>query len=87
MSDFVKKGKKVLVFGRTHMNRWPKATWGFVQQNATLFLTEDLSQDDPYLLYAALNCGKNTILVSRDLMRSHKFLLRDIHLRTLCKLS
>ncbi|KAK9872163.1 hypothetical protein WA026_016217 [Henosepilachna vigintioctopunctata] len=74
---FVNRNKKVLVLGREHMNRWPKKNWNYVKNNAKLFLTQDLSQDDPYLLYAALHLGKNTMIVTRDLMRSHLFLLKE----------
>ena len=83
MSHFARVGKKVLVLGRKHMSKWPQKNWKYVQKNATTFLTEDLSQDDPYLLYCALNSGKDTVIVTRDLMRSHKFLLREFHLKLL----
>ncbi|XP_018562379.1 mitochondrial ribonuclease P catalytic subunit [Anoplophora glabripennis] len=83
VSHFVQKRKKVLVLGRAHMNRWPKKNWGYVTQNASVFLAQDISQDDPYLLYCALNSGKDTVIVTRDLMRSHKFLLRDPRLKML----
>jgi len=33
------------------------------------------SQDDPFLLYATLRSGQETDFFSRDLMRSHAFLL------------
>lgn len=65
------------------MNKWPKKNWNYVLQNSSTFLTENLSQDDPYLLYCALHSGKDTIIVTRDLMRGHKFLLREVHLKTL----
>lgn len=58
------------------MNRWPKKNWSFITQNSTVFLTQNISQDDPYLLYCTLNSGKDTIIVTRDLMRGHKFLLK-----------
>lgn len=74
---FVNQNKKVAVLGRSHMNKWPRQTWGYVEQNTKYFLTENISQDDPYLLYCALHCGPNAIIVSRDLMRSHRFLLKD----------
>lgn len=33
------------------------------------------SQDDPFLLYATIKSGQSTDFFSRDLMRSHAFLL------------
>ncbi|XP_066144541.1 mitochondrial ribonuclease P catalytic subunit [Euwallacea fornicatus] len=77
VSHFVQKGKSVLVLGRVHMQKWPKNNWDYIKENASIFLTQDISQDDPYLLYCALRSGKDTIICTRDLMRGHKFLLRD----------
>ncbi|XP_075234068.1 mitochondrial ribonuclease P catalytic subunit [Lycorma delicatula] len=73
---FVVKKKKVLVLGRKHMKMWPKEPMKYIENNANLFLTDNESEDDPYLLYATLYSGKNTNFVSRDLMRSHKYLLK-----------
>lgn len=67
------------------MNKWPKRNLSYIASNASLFLAEDLSQDDPYLLYCALSCGMNTIIVSRDLMRSHIFLLKTPYYKNLFK--
>ncbi|CAH1971845.1 unnamed protein product [Acanthoscelides obtectus] len=78
---FVERNRSVLVLGRMHMNKWPKKNWGYVNDNATVFLTQDISQDDPYLLYCALHSGKNTVIITRDLMRSHKFRLKSPHLK------
>ncbi len=33
------------------------------------------SKDDPYMLYAALQSGQNTLIVTRDEMRDHSYLL------------
>lgn len=82
---FTQQNKKVLVFGRKHMSTWPKKQMAFIKSNASLFLTDDLSQDDPYLLYCALHCGLDTIIVTRDLMRSHKFLLKTPYYKLLFK--
>nr|CAI5838402.1 unnamed protein product [Callosobruchus analis] len=81
VSYFVKIKKRVLVLGRIHMDRWPRQNWGYVIENATVFLTQNLSQDDPYLLYCALHSGQDTIIVTRDLMRGHKFLLQSQSLK------
>ncbi|KAL3265397.1 hypothetical protein HHI36_009603 [Cryptolaemus montrouzieri] len=77
VAHFVNKEKTVVVLGRAHMNKWPKKQWSYVRNNAKIFLTQDISQDDPYLLCCALHCGKDTIIVTKDLMRSHLFLLKD----------
>lgn len=85
VKHFVSQNKKVLVFGRVHMKDWPKRNWHFITSHASVFLTEDLSQDDPYLLYCALACGPHTIVVSRDLMRSHIYLLKTPYYKNLFK--
>jgi len=41
------------------------------------------SEDDPFLLYAALNSGNHCLIVSRDLMRDHKASLSDALTRRL----
>ncbi|KAI4464033.1 hypothetical protein MML48_4g00005905 [Holotrichia oblita] len=77
VAHFTKQRKKVLVMGRTHMERYPQRNWSFIKKNSTVFLINNISQDDPYLLYCGLHCGINTIIVTRDFMRSHLYLLRD----------
>lgn len=59
------------------MERFPKRNWSFIAKNSTVFLINNISQDDPYLLYCGLHSGINTIIVTRDLMRSHLYLLKD----------
>ncbi|XP_053695978.1 mitochondrial ribonuclease P catalytic subunit [Sabethes cyaneus] len=74
---YVHKKKRVLVIGRQHMNRWRSKDMKYIREKAYLFLTEDLSQDDPFLLYAALESGSHTDFFSRDLMRKHSFSLGE----------
>ncbi|XP_004525120.1 mitochondrial ribonuclease P protein 3 [Ceratitis capitata] len=75
VKHFKSQGKYVLVLGRKHMNSWPKDALMYIRKNASLFLANNLSQDDPFLLYATLKSGQSTDFFSRDLMRSHAFLL------------
>nr|XP_036676687.1 mitochondrial ribonuclease P catalytic subunit [Drosophila suzukii] len=70
---FRDQDKRVLVLGREHMRNWSKQAMHYVQSNASLFLTSNLSHDDPFLLYATLRSGQDTDFFSRDLMRSHAF--------------
>ncbi|XP_062557657.1 mitochondrial ribonuclease P catalytic subunit [Armigeres subalbatus] len=77
VKHYVRQRKRVLVIGRQHMDRWRSKDMKYIRENAFLFLTEDLSQDDPFLLYAALESGPHTDFFSRDLMRRHSFLLGD----------
>lgn len=85
VNHFVRQNKKVLVCGRAHMKKWPKRNLDVIYSKASVFLTENLSQDDPYLLYCALHCGLNTIIISKDLMRSHLYLLKNAYYRSLFK--
>jgi hypothetical protein len=41
------------------------------------------SQDDPFLLYAAMHGGIGTYFVSKDFMRTHKHRLGDVELANL----
>ncbi|KAL5281552.1 KIAA0391 family protein [Megaselia abdita] len=81
---FKDKDKRVLIIGRKHMLKWKTPAMLFVKKNADIFYTGDLSQDDPFLLFAALKSGINTDFLSRDLMRSHSYLLNN-ELKTIFK--
>ncbi|XP_029982502.1 mitochondrial ribonuclease P catalytic subunit [Sphaeramia orbicularis] len=81
VSEFARQGLAVLVLGRKHMLR-PSKTWdrndmALIQQKAHFFFTENISEDDPFLLYATLHSGNHCKFVSRDLMRDHKACLPD----------
>ncbi|XP_023290246.1 mitochondrial ribonuclease P catalytic subunit isoform X2 [Orussus abietinus] len=74
---FKNQGKTVLVLGRRHMSRWSKQHMDYIRKNAYLFLADDFSHDDAYLLYATIVNGPNTYFLSNDLMRQYKALLSD----------
>lgn len=57
------------------MSKWPRQQMQQTQEIADVFYTNNISQDDPYLLYATLRSGPKATFCSRDLMRSHAFLL------------
>uniref|UniRef100_A0A8C6SKE2 Mitochondrial ribonuclease P catalytic subunit n=1 Tax=Neogobius melanostomus TaxID=47308 RepID=A0A8C6SKE2_9GOBI len=81
VSELALQGLTVLVLGRKHM-LWPSRSWdssnmNLLQQKAYCFFTENISEDDPFLLYAALHSGNHCQFVSRDLMRDHKACLPD----------
>ncbi|CAL7939465.1 unnamed protein product [Xylocopa violacea] len=80
---YKKKNKKVLVIGRFHMNKI--ANMKNLQDLADFFFVHNWSQDDLFVLYAAFKSGQNTIILSNDLMRQHKFALDNIELHTLFK--
>uniref|UniRef100_A0A672G2T0 Mitochondrial ribonuclease P catalytic subunit n=1 Tax=Salarias fasciatus TaxID=181472 RepID=A0A672G2T0_SALFA len=74
-------GLTILVLGRKHMLRpsrsWDKRNMQLIQQKAHCFFTDNISEDDPFLLYATLHSGNHCRFVSRDLMRDHKACLPD----------
>ncbi|XP_072313206.1 mitochondrial ribonuclease P catalytic subunit [Eucyclogobius newberryi] len=81
VSELVHRDLTVLVLGRKHMLRpsrsWDRNNMNLLQQKAHCFFTENISEDDPFLLYAALHSGNHCQFVSRDLMRDHKACLPD----------
>ncbi|KAI8505437.1 hypothetical protein Bbelb_166260 [Branchiostoma belcheri] len=75
-------GLCVLVLGRKHMKAatsahgaWRTSDMQTIQRLADLFLTDDVSKDDPYLLSATLSCSPGARFISSDFMRDHKALL------------
>ncbi|XP_070835487.1 mitochondrial ribonuclease P catalytic subunit isoform X2 [Chaetodon trifascialis] len=81
VSELERRGLTILVLGRKHMLRpsksWNRLNMNLIQQKAYCFFTENISEDDPFLLYAALHSGNHCQFVSRDLMRDHKACLSD----------
>ncbi|XP_054712677.1 mitochondrial ribonuclease P catalytic subunit-like [Uloborus diversus] len=69
--------RKILILGRYQMNRWPKSILREIMLYARVFLTQNISQDDPFVVYAALSSGPKTRFVSSDLMRDHISRLDD----------
>ncbi|MEE6493165.1 hypothetical protein FKM82_016754 [Ascaphus truei] len=80
-------GKRVLVLGRKHMlqgsRSWERRHMELLQQRADCYFTENLSKDDPFLLYASLNSGSHCNFLTRDLLRDHKACLPDAHTQRL----
>nr|XP_046267970.1 mitochondrial ribonuclease P catalytic subunit isoform X2 [Scatophagus argus] len=76
VSELERRGMTILVLGRKHMLRpsrsWKRHNMDLIRQKAHCFFTENISEDDPFLLYATLHSGNYCQFVSRDLMRDHK---------------
>ncbi|KAL4656308.1 mitochondrial ribonuclease P protein 3 [Arapaima gigas] len=87
VSELKKQGLNVLVLGRSHMQRyshtWDRQHMSLVRQMAHCFFTDNISEDDPFLLYATLHSGNHCRFVSKDLMRDHKACLPDSAMRRL----
>ncbi|VVC27280.1 Hypothetical protein CINCED_3A023283 [Cinara cedri] len=73
----IKQKSKVLLFGRKHLVQQLGNEFNFIKRNVNIFFADDLSKDDPFLLYAAMYSGIQTKILTRDLMRGHKFLLNN----------
>ncbi|XP_053701765.1 mitochondrial ribonuclease P catalytic subunit isoform X1 [Synchiropus splendidus] len=71
----------ILVLGRKHMQRpshsWDRNDMNLIRQKAHCFFTENISEDDPFLLYATMHSGNHCRFVSKDLMRDHKACFQD----------
>lgn len=87
VSELERQGLTILVLGRRHMLRpsrsWDRRDMELIRQKAHCFFTENISEDDPFLLYATLHSGRHCRFVSRDLMRDHKACLPDGGVRRL----
>lgn len=71
MKHFTEQKKRVLILGREHMKRWPHFIKRVESNDGQVFLTENLSEDDPYFIYAALKSGPTCDIFTRDLLRTH----------------
>lgn len=67
--------QRILIIGRKHMKRWPG--FNYLHENAKIYLIDNQSEDDPFIIYATLKSGPITRFVSNDLMRNHTFRLQD----------
>ncbi|CAH0625380.1 unnamed protein product [Chrysodeixis includens] len=85
VDHFLKQKKKVLLLGRKHMLGWHKRSLDQIMGKTCSFFTEDISQDDPYFITAAILSGPHTDIVSKDLLRGHTFLLQNESLRLVFK--
>ncbi|KAL0602668.1 LOW QUALITY PROTEIN: Mitochondrial ribonuclease P catalytic subunit [Plecturocebus cupreus] len=81
VSQLAKQNLRLLVLGRKHMLRkssqWRKDEMEEVQKQAHCFFADNISKDDPFLLYATLHSGNHCKFITKDLMRDHKACLPD----------
>ncbi|XP_076238117.1 mitochondrial ribonuclease P catalytic subunit isoform X2 [Calliopsis andreniformis] len=80
---FNAKKQKSLIIGRLHLAK--KKEIQFLQKKTTFFFVNNLSSDDPFILYAAMASGLNCKVVSQDFLRQHRFKLQDNTVRVLFK--
>ncbi|XP_017386295.1 mitochondrial ribonuclease P catalytic subunit isoform X2 [Cebus imitator] len=81
VSQLAKQNLRLLVLGRKHMLRkssqWRMDEMEEVQKQARCFFADNISKDDPFLLYATLHSGNHCKFITNDLMRDHKACLPD----------
>ncbi|XP_037359106.1 mitochondrial ribonuclease P catalytic subunit isoform X2 [Talpa occidentalis] len=81
VSQLAKQNLRLLVLGRKHMLqqsfRWRRDEMEKVQKQASCFFADNISEDDPFLLYATLHSGNHCKFITKDLMRDHKACLPD----------
>lgn len=87
VSQLAQQNLQLLVLGRKHMltpsSRWRKDEMERVRKLAHCFFADNISEDDPFLLYATLNSGNHCKFISKDLMRDHKACLSDVRAQRL----
>lgn len=87
VSQLAQQSLRLLVLGRKHMlrpsSRWKKEEMEQVRKQAYCFFADNISKDDPFLLYATLNSGNHCKFITQDLMRDHKACLPDAHTQRL----
>lgn len=87
VSCLAAKGKRVLVLGRKHMlinsKKWLKEDIRRLQQCADCFFLDNISLDDPFLLYACLSSGSHCCFITSDLLRDHKACLPNTEIQRL----
>ncbi|GFN94471.1 mitochondrial ribonuclease p protein 3 [Plakobranchus ocellatus] len=71
---FHDQGKKVLLLGTKVLTRNISAFKNF-SPRPIIYMTSTTKADDSFFLYAALQSGKDTLIVSQDKLRDHKFLM------------
>ncbi|EDL36730.1 mCG22352, isoform CRA_a [Mus musculus] len=81
VSQLAQQNLQLLVLGRKHMLRpssqWRKEEMEQVRKQAHCFFADNISEDDPFLLYATLNSGNHCKFITKDLLRDHKACLPD----------
>ncbi|XP_076172737.1 mitochondrial ribonuclease P catalytic subunit [Ptiloglossa arizonensis] len=77
------KHRKILVIGRKHLRKLRIIK--DIEKYVTVYFVENTTKDDLFILYAALESGKGTKMVTRDFMRQYKFALYDAELGVVFK--
>ncbi|RLU23165.1 hypothetical protein DMN91_005443 [Ooceraea biroi] len=71
-------GMVTFIFLKLYNYKWPVLQQ--IQAYASVFYIDNLSEDDPYILYATMASGINAMFVSSDLLRQHKHSFKKLNL-------
>ncbi|GFS24787.1 mitochondrial ribonuclease P protein 3 [Elysia marginata] len=74
VKHFHDQGKKVLLLGSKILVRYI-SNIKRLNPKPVIYMTDTTKADDSFFLYAALQSGKDTLIVSKDKLRDHKYLL------------
>ncbi|KAL2719251.1 mitochondrial ribonuclease P catalytic subunit [Vespula squamosa] len=77
--QFVNEHKKILIITRKH--KYNSIKWMVNLDNIFIYLLKDITEDDPYILYATLASGNNAKFMSLDLLRQHYNKLKDVNMQ------
>ncbi|XP_019406955.1 PREDICTED: mitochondrial ribonuclease P protein 3 isoform X1 [Crocodylus porosus] len=87
ISYFAQQNLRLLVLSRKHLMKgfqtWNGNALTAMQREVDFFFTADVTQDDPFLLYATLHSGNHCKFVTRDLLRDHKACFTETSIRHL----
>ncbi|XP_019374435.1 PREDICTED: mitochondrial ribonuclease P protein 3 [Gavialis gangeticus] len=87
ISYFAQQNLRLLVLSRKHLMKgfqtWNGNAVTALQRKVDFFFTANVSQDDPFLLYATLHSGNHCKFVTRDLLRDHKACFTETSIRHL----
>ncbi|CAL1526874.1 unnamed protein product [Lymnaea stagnalis] len=70
---FLNLDKRVLILGSKVLSRYTKNIKAM--RNLNTYMTSSTKADDAFMMYAALQSGQDTLIVSHDKLRDHRFLL------------
>ncbi|KAK2724664.1 mitochondrial ribonuclease P catalytic subunit-like [Artemia franciscana] len=73
------ENKKVLLIGRKHMENGLRNI--NVSKYCHLYLVNNDSEDDPFMIYSSLMSGPDCYVATRDFLRNHMFNLKDPELK------
>ncbi|XP_075700943.1 mitochondrial ribonuclease P catalytic subunit [Rhinoderma darwinii] len=87
VSCLAARGKRILVLGRKHMlvnsKKWLKDDIRQLHECADCFFLDNISLDDPFLIYACLSSGSHCCFITSDLLRDHKACLPNTEIQRL----